>query len=59
MSIKDTTSMPKLFIGIDIHKKTWKVHSYTDIGEGATQCYEDSIHFESYTTPRANRKVAC
>jgi len=39
MSKKVTTSTPKLFIGIDIHKKSWKVHFCTDITEGATATF--------------------
>ena len=35
MSKKVTTQSPKLYIGIDIHKKSWKVHFCTDITEGA------------------------
>jgi len=39
MSKKVTTSSPKLFIGIDIHKKSWKVHFCTDISEGSTSTF--------------------
>lgn len=37
MSKKVTTQSPKLYIGIDIHKKTWKVHFCTDISEGTSR----------------------
>lgn len=37
MSKKVTTQSPKLYIGIDIHKKTWKVHFCTDITEGSSK----------------------
>lgn len=35
MSKQVTTSSPKLFIGLDIHKKTWKFHFTTDIVIGS------------------------
>lgn len=35
MPKKVTTQSPKLFIGIDIHKKSWKVHFTTDITVGS------------------------
>ncbi len=31
MNQTQTTATPKLFIGIDIHKKQWSVHLRTDI----------------------------
>lgn len=42
MSKKVTTSSPKLFIGIDIHKRSWKVHFCTDISEGSTVTFVPS-----------------
>lgn len=30
------TTVPKLYIGIDIHKRSWKVHCATDISSGKT-----------------------
>jgi len=35
MSKQVTTEEPKLFIGLDIHKKTWKFHFATDLVIGA------------------------
>jgi hypothetical protein len=35
MSRQVTTQSPNLFIGLDIHKKTWKLHFTTDLIEGA------------------------
>ena len=35
MSKQVTTSSPKLFIGLDIHKKSWKFHFATDIVIGS------------------------
>lgn len=35
MSRKVITQVAKLFIGIDIHKKSWKVHYCTDLVEGS------------------------
>lgn len=28
------TALPKLFIGIDIHKRSWKIHCSTDLFAG-------------------------
>lgn len=28
------TALPKLYIGIDIHKRSWKVHCATDLFAG-------------------------
>lgn len=30
------TVIPMLFIGIDIHKSSWKIHCATDISSGKT-----------------------
>ncbi len=30
------TAEPKLYIGIDIHKRSWKVHCATDLSTGKT-----------------------
>jgi hypothetical protein len=35
MSKQVTTMSPKLFIGLYIHKKTWKLHFTTDVVEGS------------------------
>ena len=35
MSKQVTIQKPKLFIGLDIHKKSWKFHFTTDIVSGA------------------------
>lgn len=32
----EQTVTPKLYIGIDIHKLSWKVHCATDISSGNT-----------------------
>ena len=32
--IQTTASIPKLFIGIDIHKRSWKIHFRTDLFNG-------------------------
>ena len=34
MSHQVTTIKPKLFIGFDIHKKSWKIQFDTDLGKG-------------------------
>ena len=35
MSKQITTDSPKLFIGLDIHKKSWRFHFTTDIVSGS------------------------
>ena len=43
------TATPKLFIGIDIHKRSWKVHCATDIGMGKTfSMTPDASQLEGY-----------
>jgi len=34
MKTKDTTGS-KLFIGIDVHKRSWKIHTATDLFDGS------------------------
>lgn len=56
MKTKDTT-LSKLFIGIDVHKRSWKIHTSTDLFDGssltippnafALQKYVDR-HFKGY-----------
>jgi len=31
MNYTQTTAVPKLFIGMDVHKKSWTVHFKTDL----------------------------
>lgn len=43
------TVTPKLFIGIDIHKRSWKVHCATDIGMGRTfSMIPDAFQLQEY-----------
>ena len=35
MSKQVTTDCPKLFIGLDIHKKSWRFHFTTDLFSGS------------------------
>lgn len=43
------TATPKLFIGIDIHKRSWKVHCATDIGMGKTfSMFPDALQLKEY-----------
>lgn len=43
------TATPKLYIGIDIHKKSWKVHFCTDLFDGATKTFvPDAEAFKNY-----------
>ena len=39
METKITASTPKLFIGMDIHKKSWSVHMRTDISDHKTMTF--------------------
>lgn len=68
MSKKVTTSTPKLFIGIDIHKKSWKVHFCTDITEGSTATFIPSApklrkyvnkHYSGYEVSVAYEAGCC
>lgn len=57
MKTRDTADS-KLFIGIDVHKRSWKIHTATDLFDGSTltippnafalQKYVDK-HFKGYT----------
>ena len=40
------TAQPKLYIGIDIHKRSWKIHCSTDLFSG-----------KSFTTPPVPDKL--
>ncbi|MEM0932143.1 MAG: transposase [Bacteroidota bacterium] len=43
------TALPKLYIGIDIHKRSWKVHCATDLFSGKSfSMRPDSGHLRSY-----------
>lgn len=47
MSTQVTTSPPKLFIGLDIHKKSWKFHFMTDLFSGSGHTFppkSDLVH---------------
>ena len=49
MSKQVTTMSPKLFIGLDIHKKTWKFHFTTDLVVGTGHTFPpDSQKIQSY-----------
>jgi transposase len=34
--LSQTTAVPKLFIGMDVHKKSWTVHFKTDLFDNKT-----------------------
>ena len=36
MNYTQTTAVPKLFIGMDVHKKSWTVHFKTDLFDNKT-----------------------
>ena len=49
MSKQVTTQTPKLFIGLDIHKKSWKFHFTTDIVSGSGHTFPpDSQKVRNY-----------
>lgn len=39
-----TASDPKLFIGMDIHKNSWKIHCCTDLFDGDTKSFPAEAH---------------
>ena len=43
MSKQVTTSLPKLFIGLDIHKKSWKFHFTTDLVIGSGHSFPPCV----------------
>jgi len=43
MSKQVTTSTPKLFIGLDIHKKSWRFHFTTDLFSGSGHTFPPDI----------------
>jgi len=49
------TAGPKLFIGIDIHKRSWKIHCSTDISSGKTfSMNPDPAKLKSYVERHYN-----
>jgi transposase len=63
-----TASTPKLYIGIDNHKKSWKVHFCTDLFDGATKRFDAagdglkkyvSKHFAGYEVSCAYEAGCC
>lgn len=55
-----TTSTPKLFIGIDIHKKSWKVHFTTDITIGTGVTFPPSpIKLKKYVAKHFKKHIVC
>lgn len=51
MSKQVTTSTPKLFIGLDIHKKSWRFHFTTDLFSGTGHTFPPEVDkIENYVT---------
>lgn len=49
MALNVTTSTPQLYIGIDIHKKSWKIHFCTELFDGKTKTFiPDAIGLKTY-----------
>ena len=61
MASKVTAPVPKLFIGIDIHKKSWKIHFCTDLFDGNTQTFiPDAAGLKKYVDRHfAGHEVHC
>ena len=68
MSRQVTTDSPKLFIGLDIHKKTWKFHFTTDLTIGNGHCFPPSTdavynyvlkHYSNYEVSIAYEVGCC
>ncbi len=62
------TALPKLFIGIDIHKRSWKVHCATDLFAGKSFSMRPdpkqlkdyvSKHFPDYEVSTAYEAGCC
>lgn len=55
MSRKVIAQTPKLFIGIGIHKKSWKVHNCTDLVEGpGMTCPPDPLVLKKHVKKHHN-----
>lgn len=56
-----TASVPKLFIGIDIHKRSWKVHFRTDLFNGKHMTMPpDPVQLKKYVKKNfSGHKVIC
>ena len=62
------TALPKLYVGIDIHKRSWKVHCTTDLFSGKSFSMSPdpkqllkyvSKHFERYEVTTAYEAGCC
>ena len=64
----EQTAQPKLYIGIDIHKRSWKIHCATDLFSGKSftmppkpevlKTYVDK-HFPDYAVSTAYEAGCC
>ena len=66
--ITQITAVPKLYIGIDIHKRSWKVHCATDLFSGKSfsmnpnpEQLKDYVnkHFADYEVSTAYEAGCC
>lgn len=49
MTTKAAARVPKLYIGIDMHKKSWRVHWRTDLFDGSTKTFApDAVKLYKY-----------
>ncbi|MES1217836.1 MAG: hypothetical protein ABUT20_20185 [Bacteroidota bacterium] len=61
MKTPQTTAVPKLFIGMDVHKKSWTVHFKTDLFDNKTVTMPSETNsLTSYVTKNfPGHEVSC
>lgn len=61
MTQQSTAQIPKLYIGIDVHKKSWTFHYQTDLFDGKTitQPASDQILIDWVNKNYPNHEVTC
>ena len=61
MNYSETTAVPKLFIGMDVHKKSWTVHFKTDLFDNKTVTMpaEPSVLISYVENNFAGHEVSC
>ena len=61
MKYSETTAVPKLFIGMDVHKKSWTVHFKTDLFDNKTVTMpaEPSVLISYVENNFAGHEVSC
>ena len=61
MITQPTASIPKLYIGIDVHKKNWTFHYQTDLFDGKTitQPASDQVLIDWVNKHFPDHQVTC